>query len=921
MIIYANITLLICGITAFYFGISFLHQERQTTSLFKYVVFLLSLGCAMGCVGYSVMGFSMNLDYAFYAKNAGLIGIFLFLLAEILLILSGIGFSKFTRVAIYIFVIGTMIVDFVIWGDRSSVELMRYGNLTSFEIVDPYRYLFHCTYIIVLAFLMFVFSLIWAKHVKFKRDKRFVFFAFIANFLLLASIIPVTLMHTDQSDFPYFYYCFGLFLAFGVFYIAASKYSVFFITINSVSRDIFSTFGTGVLVFDTSGKLCLINDYAKELVGIDEITHTEKIYEIFNIERATLKDFRSRANTGETIDHRCKALKTETATLINFYAKLDSSNEPLCYIIIATDLTAENKLISDAQAANRAKSAFLSNMSHEIRTPINVILGMNELILRESSEKSTLDYASSIETAGKSLLSLVNDVLDYSKIDAGHAELINKDYSTGSLFVDSYNMIQGIAQKKLLSVTLDIDPALPGTLFGDDVRIKQVLTNLLSNAVKYTPDKGSVKISASFDPISEHHIMLKFNVSDTGIGIKTEDMPYLFKNFQRLDLEKNRAVEGTGLGLSIAKNLVTIMNGQIKVESKYGVGSTFFVEIPQRIVDANPVGDLNDINEESFSHRYQESFIAPDARILAVDDAALNLQVFTGLLKQTKMKIDTALSGREALDLLANTKYDVIFLDHMMPEMDGVEVLFQLKAMDNSPNKATPVVMLTANAMMGAEGDYIKAGFDDYLSKPIRAIDLENTIRKYLPAEKILAPSHEIEAEDLASVENGVEAFSEDSLGNTPGTFSENSSENAWESLSEDISDNKGKLLSKDISDNNETSWLEKLDFLDTAAGLTFAADDKDFYKAVLETYVREEKSGILNDEFLDKDWANYQITAHGIKGTSRTIGATEVSDAAKELEFAVKENRLEYIDAHHEEFLQLYGQLVEKIKAIISES
>ena len=390
----------------------------------------------------------------------------------------------------------------------------------------------------------------------------------------------------------------------------------------------------------------------------------------------------------------------------------------------------------NAEAANEAKSLFLANMSHEIRTPINAILGMNEMILRENRNEQIEEYAENIRSAGNSLLYLVNDVLDISKIESGRLEIMENIYELSSFIHDCYNMVAEKTEKKGLELTVSCNPQLPSKLKGDESRLRQIVTNLLSNAAKYT-EKGGITLS--FDShYQDGKMMLVINVKDTGIGISKENMEKLFTQFTRFDMEKNRNIEGTGLGLSLAKRLTDLMQGKIEVQSTYGAGSSFTVTVPQQVVDAEPIGDFHQKYSSiaDKAGKYHQSFEAPDAKILVVDDTSVNLKVIVGLLKSTKMKVDTASGGRQCLEMVSQTAYDLIFMDHMMPEMNGIDTFAEMQKMEDSPNRNTPVIMLTANAVTGVREQFLQVGFTDYLSKPVSGDALEKMILKYLPKEK-----------------------------------------------------------------------------------------------------------------------------------------------------------------------------------------
>ena len=493
-----------------------------------------------------------------------------------------------------------------------------------------------------------------------------------------------------------------------------------------------------------------------------------------------------------------------------------------------------------ADLANNAKTYFLANMSHEIRTPINSILGMNEMILRESHEELIREYASDIQSATQSLYSIINDILDVSKIESGKMEIIPVEYDVSSLIHDLSNMITPKAEAKNLTFHTVVDPSLPSRLYGDDVRIRQVLVNLLTNAVKYT-HKGSIELRVKGIKVGMKEELL-FTVKDTGIGIKPEDISRLYVAFQRIEEKKNRNIEGTGLGLSISKQLLEMMGSSLVVQSVYGEGSTFSFRLEQNIVDLEPIGNLQDrIDRKANEYIYRASFCAPHAHILVVDDNEMNRKVFQGLLKQTEVHITEASSGAEALSLVKEQVFDLIFLDHMMPNMDGIETLRRMRELKDNRCSQTPVVVLTANAVTGAKEMYMAEGFDDFLAKPIVPDKLEREIKRFLPPNLV-------EEKDNRSGEEG---------------------------------------LYKDISKK-----LPDVDGLDWNYGLLHFPD-KELLVYLVEEFVSMIDTDVetlqrLFEHLSESDNLHqYHIKVHGMKSSAALIGIIPLSGMAKVLENA----------------------------------
>ncbi len=535
------------------------------------------------------------------------------------------------------------------------------------------------------------------------------------------------------------------------------------------------------------------------------------------------------------------------------------------------DLLGAEKHKQEAIVAREAQAKFLANMSHEIRTPINAVIGMNEMILRESEDAVIGEYAQNIKRASNMLLELVNEILDFSKIESGQLEIVNGKYYLADIIHDEKLLLDTRIGEKPIDIQIEVDTKIPNVLFGDEIRMKQILTNLLSNAAKYT-EKGTITLKVFFQWINSEKISLCFQIKDTGKGIREEDLPTLFDEFRRLDMDKNRNVEGSGLGLNIVKQLVYLMEGNINVDSEYGKGSTFTVFIPQKVVDNVPIGDY----EQSVRKKGRKKenakthFTAKDAKVLVVDDNAMNLTLMKALLKRTLMEVDTASSGKECLQLTRQKNYDIILMDHMMPGIDGVEALHRLRAETDNKNRDTVVIALTANAVAGSREMYLEYGFDDYFAKPIQADKLDELLVNYLPPELIHIEHTESEkAGDIPLVKT----------------------------------DDKQELLA-----------------INREQGLSYCMDMEELYLDVLAEYCSQMEIYLpqIEKHYSDEAWSEYAVIAHAVKSNSRTIGAEAFADIAFKHECAGKTEDVAFIKESYTEYITGLRSLVEKVKGML---
>ncbi len=611
----------------------------------------------------------------------------------------------------------------------------------------------------------------------------------------------------------------------------------------------------GIIAADRTGEVQYFNEHALKLYP-----------ELENDSAAAIGKVRSAIESGSNITVGDRVYSPEENDLIydgDSYGKIYALVDETEHIKYMEELKRQKDI---ADNASEAKSRFLANMSHEIRTPINALLGMDEMILRESKEKPIRSYAADIMSAGKTLLSLIGDILDLSKVEEGKMEIIPVEYELASLINDLSNLIAGRAAKKDLEFKIDVNEHIPHILFGDEIRIRQCVLNLLTNAVKYT-EKGSVTLKVSYKDKDRDHIMLAFSVADTGIGMRKQDMEALFSPYKRLDERRNRTIEGTGLGMSITRQLLELMKSELHVESEYGKGSVFSFKIEQQVVSREEIGNysvrFDELKGDEYS--YKELFHAPNARILVVDDTEMNVTVMENLLKKTRIRIDTAMSGKEAIRLCATNRYDVLFIDHMMPDMDGIETLGHLRR--EGENQSTPAVALTANAVSGARQMYLQAGFNDYISKPVDGKKLEKMLKDMISDDLLEEP-----ADDDGSSDSDVEI----------------------------------------------PQWLYSLPDLDVQTGIENCGDVESFL-SVLGVF---HNTGVAKAAEIERlhdegDIEDYTIKVHALKSSARIIGAAGLSKLAEELEKAGKLGDNDFIEKNTDRLLGMYREFEEELSRL----
>ena len=858
-------------------GISYFMREKNAGAL-RYYMLVMGFFGALWSGGYGIMGFTETGEAAAVFRAVGLVGVVGFMMTEALMIAYMVELPKWLFRA-YAMIFGIFaVVDLYFFIPDQHIFVRLNGRMCYYS-TNSFGRMVHNIFLAFVAVTMIAMAILWVHKEKPKRQSYYVRAAILANIAILFSIIPDTILPMlGKPSFPSSAY--GMFLTYMITWFWATRFNAFSITVGNLSQYIYESANTAILIFDEYFRLVLANPYGQELLGIKKIEN-QKLMQLFQgteAESGRIKDGILRDNKGVA---ELVSVHGAISCSLNFSLARDFHDDPYCIVCFVYDLTKEKNMLEEVVRANEAKSQFPANMSHEIRTPINGILGMDSVLLKECHDENLREYAKNIQSAGQSLLSIINDILDISKIESGKMEILTIRYQLFSVLNDCYNLTKIKLQNKPVSFIMQINEKLPSWLYGDEVRIRQIINNFLSNAVKYTKE-GNITFELDFEEKTDEQILLVITVRDTGIGIKEEDLGKLFESFTRIEEKRNRNIEGTGLGLNLTKNLVNLMGGEVFAESTYGKGSCFTAKIPQKIADAKPMGD--------FGKRYQQylstsdddklSFLAPDAKILVVDDVTMNLKVVEGLLKATKIQIDTAVSGSECLECVKTTPYQMIFLDHMMPEMDGLETLEHMKNLADNPNAQTPVIMLTANAIVGAKEEYIEAGFTDYLTKPIRETELLEMILKYLPEELVC--------------ENGGQGIEK--------------SQDAQDMEQPEAGGEGAEPLQR----------LEQLEGLDVKTGLTYCMNEEDFYIEMLQEFLQADKASQLKHFLAEEDWDNYRTTVHALKSTSLTIGAAHLSGEAKALEMAAKEGNMDYIRSHHDGVMDEYKELTDHLKEIL---
>lgn len=864
-------TLFTCMILALYFSVRTFRKwelKHHENRLFSGLCF----ASAIWSLGFWGVIIQTDVTYAYWCRTVGMIGVFAYLiLVQILVLYLAEMPAKYARYLEAFSFLGIILYFFSTQKENVSFQTSRIG-MTYFFNHSLWNNLY-ILYSVIMAANMLWTILYMLLHARLKRSRLLAKLFLLAEFfvvagMLLDTILPMLGMDAIPGS------TIGQFIGLVVMYQSLTFVNRSRITIGNMSEFIYYSLSTPVLVYDEFRKLQILNDAATDFleVGQEHIPQVS-VDRLFAVEESEVFCFEDRQ---KDIDTQCRYNQTYCNLAIS---KIwDRFHDLIGYIIIVTDLSERMRsierleaAINEATYANRAKTTFLANMSHEIRTPMNAIIGFSELILKMDIDKDVRAHVEDIRLSSQNLLAIINDILDITKIESGKMELVLDNYYLLNLLDDVSLIISQQAKNKGLAFQMQIDPQVPAELYGDKVRIRGILINILNNAVKYTKE-GSVSLELSILERTEGSVKLAFKVTDTGVGIHEEDLGKLFKSFEQLDKTVHYGVEGSGLGLAIANSYVSLMGGEIQVSSRYGEGSVFTVILEQKVIDSAFMRQEFKFNSNPQEDAVRDKILIRDTEVLVVDDNYVNLRVAQGLLSSYGLSVDMATSGKEAIELCRSKQYALIFMDQMMPEVDGTMAMQQIRGLNPfyAAGGGSRIIVLTADAIRGVRERLLAQGFDEYLSKPMNMTQLERLLLRYLPEEKIV----HISSKEAAGAEDTELAYLKSSMPQV--------------AVEEGIA----------RCGNTVKEYLRILKITQQYG----------------EKYLAE-----LKEMWEKKDYGNYTIKIHSMKSTSRSLGANAIADLALLQEKAGKEGNYSYIDANWQVFQKEYRRLLEEIEQVLA--
>lgn len=728
-----SIILLSFGAAALYLGISAVRKQFRDY-MGNVLLGLLCFSSSLWSYGFGILFLTTDTEFAYWGRTIGMLGVFGYMI--VVQILVGV-LGDISRVEYYIFcvfsMLGILLYFPVVSRSEATYYIGEWGMTYTFMagLVNN----LYTLYAVVYAINMTISIYHMIKYAQNKRSK-------VTGYRMLITLVIVFLGMILDTIVPMF----GIgaipgssiaqFFGLLVIFYAIVDYNGTRITDRNMSQYVYASIAEPVIVLDTNGEVKLINKATEELLNNTSFNDEWKSFHICDLTELRLDHiyFEGENRLDDSfirenhvpVQIQTNKIRDKYGDLIGYILTVKDMTE----ISEAMDSLREAKTLADTN--NIAKSVFLANMSHEIRTPLNAIVGFSELLLKGDLSDENKDYVEDIRNSSHNLLAIINDILDISKIESKKIELVEEPYKLGDVLKDTYLIIDTIAKKKDLKFNMYIDETIPSVLYGDPVRIRGILVNILNNAVKYTPE-GTVSLKCVQQKIDNDNVRLSFAISDTGIGIREEDIPKLFEKFLRVDKEKNSAIEGTGLGLAIVKGFLELMGGGIDVKSVYGEGSTFTLTFPQKIINDDPMGKIITHNDKEDAKSSIGDAKYPELNVLVVDDNAVNLKVISHILDSYEINVDMAKSGMQSIEMCKEKVYDIVFMDQMMPEMDGIEAMKKIREISDcyAPDGHCAIVALTANAIIGAREELFGHGFDDYLSKPIEFNKLEEVLAKY----------------------------------------------------------------------------------------------------------------------------------------------------------------------------------------------